>query len=575
MRGRDTGAGILIVVALVAAASAGVYKIATAFAQRRMNQTSQAWADARACLLGPALDADETVHERVFRIYAARERLPHDRRFSARGGPVSQVPRWPSKCREDLVALADQRGGAADLPGLAGRLAEHLKARDDARLAKQPWIELDEALIDALNTAASTLEPRAPAPGHAITEVSPRPIPAGMKLADALERYPGSAGLFANGLDHQAFDRVEMSARNRGYCAIGAANGKPLSAMTCTTDPRARPQPGYRAPDGSEFKLVTGVAPPAQQPKPRPTLDLQRLFAGRVESLRKMDGDPSSAFIAGRLVAWHEGSRWMKGSLQGKAPWLGEVSLLAEDGALLPRTCRAPGHTVVAMMQPHGGDFFGGGGGEGRGGFKLFFPEGEGWSRAAEIKWEPGSSSRKGFGPRTLSCSDSDARVASAVTTWDETVVDATEATRWICTKAACAEERVALGRLDLTMMYSGGNWSSEPDQLSVPFVVDLGPRTLVVWRSNDAIWARLAPFAELGTARDQILAGGDGDVRVAFSYETVITRDRTALLFFMLTRGEKQGLLTVRADADGDLRVLGAEPGERVEDMPKTGAGP
>ena len=575
MRGRNTGARILVVVGLAAAASAGVYKLSSAFAQRRLNQTSQAWADARACLLGPPLDAGETVHERVFRINAARGRLPPDRRLSASGGPMPHVPQWPATCREDLLALAEQRSGPAELPGLAKRLAEHLKAQADARLAKQPSIALDETLLDTLNTAASTLEPRAPAPGHAVAQISPRPMPGGMNLDDVLLHHPRAARLFANHLDYQAFDSIIVSAREKGYCTIGASSGKPLSSMTCTTDSQPRPEIGYRAPDGAQFTLVSGRAPSvwevgktAEEPAiPAVTLQLQRRLADHVESLATIDGDLSTAFIAGRLVAWHEGKRWMKRAIQTSAPWLGEASILAEDGALFQRTCRAPGHSVVALMRPSGGDFSGGPG-EGRGGFQVFFPEGDGWSRAVEVQWEPGSSkasSHTTVGPRTLSCSDTDARVVGAVTTWDETLVDATEATRWICTKTGCVEERVGLGRLDVTPMYGGGNWNSDPGQIAPLFVIDLGPRTLVVWRSNAGIWARLAPFAELGTARDQIITRSDQDTLVDFNPETVITRDRTALLFLRVTRGyEEEALLIVRADAGGDLRVLGLEPGPR-----------
>ena len=563
MRARNVGAGLAII-AIAAGALVGARKLVT---DRAAHRTAQTWADARACLLGPPLDAGETVRERVLRIRYARSESPPHGKPGARSRMAAPDPAWPTWCRDDVLTLAERRGGVPELPDLAKRLAQHLERMNDARATKQPGLELDMALLDALTTAASTLEPVFATSGHRLAEISPRPMIDGPMLAALHERYEGFSAVHFLGRDEQSFDQVDLRGISKNRCTVHGSDGKPLSSLACSARSLPPSERGFLAPDGALFHFVNAEAKPGPSPvkgvngdAPPPMMSsLDRVQDGHAESLMTIEGSPFSAFIADRQVVWRNGQRWLTRSIRPAPPWLGEPLQLADEAGLDAVTCRAPSRTVLALLRSGASDAPRVGG-ETRGGFRLFSGAEGGFSPPVDTRWEgpSGRRERTSFGPRTLSCSDVDARFASARTTWDEAIADENEATRWICSNERCVEERVSLGRLEPVMTFTGGNWTSDPDGLWAPLVIDLGPRTLVVWRSHGAIWARLAPFAELGSTPDRIIAGDDETFEVSFAQDTVLTRDRTALLFLTVRRGGSEAVATVRADADGDLRVLG-----------------
>jgi hypothetical protein len=289
---------------------------------------------------------------------------------------------------------------------------------------------------------------------------------------------------------------------------------------------------------------------------------LDRTLDGRSESLFTFAGAHYDAFIAGRQAVWPENGRWQTRSILTEPPWIGPASTLAADGRHA-RTCRAPRGTAVVVSPEYAWN-------EGEratdvlGGHVVFLEREGRFAPATTIPRGPstiGRDGRESLGPLTLACSDDRARIATSRITWGEDLIESAEIIRWLCDGDRCTEQRASLGRIDPVLKFMGGNATSRPDDMEAPLVIDLGARTLVMWRSHGAIWARLAPFADLGQATDRVITGSDGPRVVAFADDGVMTRDRVAIVFLSVREGEREATLTLRADADGELRVLSPVP--------------
>lgn len=452
------------------------------FRQHERDQNN--WAEARACLFGPAIEQDESVRERVARLQWAPPNHPPTarRRF---GEPVPLT--WPEHCRPQVEQLATQTK-SPELEEVATRLGAHLRAIEDAKATpRNERVALDLGLLEAMVEVGASLEPL-PSPKEAtVMPLAPRALVGAPMLASLFPRLEGIASVYLDARDQQPFDNVDMLALATGTCTFAALQGKPVASLRC-----------------GDRRAVVRVAD--EHAVPDPPLDPE-----------------------------------------GRSP-------------LKVRTCRGPHRSVVVYSREFDWNRSGSYGSRTLGGHTVRIEEERGFSEPITIAahaTETGPRARVSYGSPTLACSDGEARIATASSSWDADQVDAHHAYRWTCREGKCVEEHVSLGHLNVPIYFLGMNTTDSPDGVEAPLVVDLGPKTLVLWRSFGAVWARLAPFAELGSAPNIVLAGNDDRFELSWGNDTLLTRDHAVLVFLTVRDGTKEAVLPIRADADGDVRAV------------------
>lgn len=560
MRTRHVVTGIAVV-AVCVGVTVGARKLVDVRARARQART---WADARACLLGPPLEAGETVRERVNRLRYARSGDPPKRLKSGIDGFVHE-PSWPEICADSVTAVMNLRGAPPSMTSAANALASHL---DDIKASQstRTWKALDPTLVDALVAATASLD-TVPAKDPPKRDLSPRPMLDTPKIAELAPKLEGVAMLHYQSRDEQPLDHLDLFGVGARACSIVASGERPLASLRCGPSKEVDHRPTRRAADGSTLQFRTIPSPnkkpakagDAPTPSPPSSTALFRTVGEHSDMLMRFEGSEYQAFFAGGAAVWLDGDSWKTQPLLGEKPWLGPESTLGAEKRPSLATCRAPKRTVVAVASNYDWNK-GRGQGEVLGGPSLFAATDGALSPLATIpksEESEGRRTRVSFGPSSLSCSDDDVRVATSRVTWNDDLIPDEEAIRWTCREGHCDEQRVKLGRLDPLMWFTGGNWTSDPDGMEAPTVVDLGAKTLLLFRSHRALWARVAPFAELDRAPDQIIAGDDDPFEIDFQYDTIFTRDRVAIVLLVIRQKTNESNLVLRADASGDLRVL------------------
>jgi hypothetical protein len=546
MKARPLVVGAVILAVVVGAGLGG-----RALVRLRVeDKTARLVGNAQRCLLGPPLEPGETAAERVDRIRWA-PRPP-----ASRKAPVGMVePSWPVRCRPDVEAL-EARADVPELAAAAARIDANLSAIENATAMKKADVALDTADLDLLARAHGSGAIASDTP----LTLSPRPLLPRSELASIRARALGFASMHVRDRDEEPRDTIHLWGLSTKTCAVTSSANAALDHVACGPSETRVFRPSLER-DGARYSFAPHDRTDATRKSAAGALvatDLLREHGAERAVVATFEETPDSAFFLGPAAVFRADDRWLALTTRPDAARLDPPHEIARGGTEAA-TCRAPRRDTLVLSSAPGwatsrvtND--------GLGGYQVLFAENGGLSAPKAVPPEAGGAGRRdrqSLGPRTLACDDLGARIATSRITWDADLVDDAEAIRWTCTDAGCEKGRSHLGRLAPVMGFYGGNWTHDPDTMEAPLVVDLGERTLVVWRSNDAVWAKLAPFGELEQAPPRVLTGGDDKIYLDFAQDAVTTRDRIALVLLSARSDDGDSVIVVRADAGGDLRIL------------------